>query len=267
MEFREYIPTKLNHLVYSIFERKVSAPMKIQMLPDATVSLIFYLGDKIESAIGKNMDSNKFNPTERFCFFTGLHTEPLYFQMGGLHSIGLNMHPSAIKTFWGMPVKEFQDVVVGWELEKELSYIEDHIKSMNGFLERAYWLENYFSNKLKGIDTSYSLNLNKIMVQMEKDVIRGKRANIDAYSGYSKMHTHRIFKEWMGLTPGKLLRYRQFLHAIQLMHQSDMSLTQIAYECGFYDQSHFINVFEEFAHMTPGTYQKNKSPIPGILPW
>jgi AraC-like DNA-binding protein len=265
MEFREYIPAKLNRLVFSIFERKVSVPMKVQMLPDNTVSLIFYVGDKIESAKGKNIDSNIFNPTERFCFLTGLHTEPLYFDMEGLHSIGLNMHPAAIKVFWGIPVKEFQDAVVDWEMEGELAYIEDHIRGLANFPERARWLENYFFEKLKKVDVAFAGMLTNLTARLEQDILIGKRPDIEAYSGYSKMHTHRIFKEWLGLPPGKLLRYKQFLRALQLMHQTDLNLTQIGYECGFYDQSHFIRVFEEFARMTPGAYQKNKSPIPGIL--
>ena len=66
MKFRPYTPSKLNNLVLSIFERKVDIPMKVQMLPDSTVSLIFYVGEKIESAKGKHLDSNVFNPTEHF---------------------------------------------------------------------------------------------------------------------------------------------------------------------------------------------------------
>ncbi|MEZ5040379.1 MAG: helix-turn-helix domain-containing protein [Saprospiraceae bacterium] len=267
MKFRKYIPTKLNSLVFSIFERKVDIPLKVQFLPDNTISLIFYIGEKIESAKGKKVNSKVFNPTETFCFITGLHTESLHFDMEGLHSIGLNMHPSAIKAFWGIPVEEFQDVVTDWEMTGDLAYIEDQIRTLQTFQERALWLENYFFNKLNQVDLSLALQLNKMTRRLEQDVLMGKRPDIEAYSGYSKMHTHRLFKDWMGLTPGKLLRYKQFLRAIDLMHQSEQNLTQIGYECGFYDQSHFIRVFEEFAQMTPGKYQKNKSPLPGILLW
>jgi AraC-like DNA-binding protein len=111
------------------------------------------------------------------------------------------------------------------------------------------------------------MKLNQMVVQMKRDVMNGKRPDVGSYSGYSKMHTNRIFKEWMGLTPSKLLRYQQFQHSIQLMHQSNASLTQLGLDCGFYDQAHFIKVFEEFAKMTPGNYRYNKTHLPGILPW
>lgn len=267
MEFQEYIPSKLDQLVISIFERKVTSPMRVQMLPDNTVSLIFYIGEKIDHAHGKKVDSRAFNPTEYFCFLTGLHTEPLFFDMEGLHSIGIRMMPSAIRAFWGIPVEHFQDRVLDWELGEDLAYIEDHIRGASTFMERAHWIENYFAKKLESADLTLAPQLNRLILRMERDVKMGKRPDIEQYSGYSKMHTHRIFKDWLGLTPGKALRYQQFLSALNLLDRSDWSLTQIGLECGFYDQSHFIRVFKEFAKMTPGQYQKLKTPIPGILPW
>lgn len=265
MQFQEYKSSKISHLVISIFERKVTVPLQVTMLPDHTVSLIFNLGEKIKKAQGIKVNSEIFNPTSTFCFITGLHTEPLYFDMKGLHSFGLNLKPSAIRAFWGVPVSEFQDIVVDWQIKNELDFIEDNLRKRNSFQERATWLEDYFLEKLKRVDVGYSTQLGKLMTAIEKDLYSGQRPDIYSYTGYSKMHTNRIFKEWIGLPPGKVLRYRQFLKAIELMHQDKYNLTQIGYSCGFYDQSHFIRVFEEFAKMTPGAYQRQKTPIKGIL--
>jgi AraC-like DNA-binding protein len=268
MEFREYIPAKLNKLVISIYERKVTAPMKVQFLPDGCITLIFNIGPKIKSIRGENVDSERFNPTGTFCFISGLHTKPIYFDMEGLHVVGLILHPAAIKAFFGLPVVELKDQAIEATFVEELHLIEDSIKSMSTFAERALWLEQYFFNKLQDIpELELALKLNRTVERMKQDVIRGERPDIGAYSGYSKMHTNRIFKDWLGLTPGKLLRYQQFQYALRLMHTSEKSLTQIGLAAGFYDQAHFIRVFEEFTRMTPGNYQKNKTGIPGILPW
>ena len=268
MVFQEYKPSKLNDLVISIYERKVSIPMKVRFLPDSHVTLIFNLGKKIKSAQGENVDSKVFNPTSRFCFISGLHTKPLYFDMEGLHVVGLILHPMAVKSFFGLPTEKVKDMVIEWDTGLELAYIEDRINELPSFMERAIWLENYFHQKLSRVDGLHlAMKLRNVVVSMKRDVLEGHRPDIMQYSGYSKMHTHRMFKDWLGLTPGKLLRYQQFLHAISLMHKSDHSLTQIGLESGFYDQAHFIRVFEEFADMTPGHYKKHKTPLPGILPW
>lgn len=265
MEFKEYKPKKLNNLVLSIFERKVNYPLQVQMLPDFTISLIFYLGDKIRNVLGKEVNSNIFNPTETFCFITGLHTEPLYFEMEGLHSIGINMRPSAIKAFWNIPVEELKDYVIPWDMSGDLDFIENSIKSLSSFQERALWIEDFFFEKIKNQDISLGLKLHQLALLLEKDVFTGQKTDVLTYSGYSKMHTNRLFKEWLGLSPGKLIRYKQFLKAIDLIHRSTMNLTEVGYACGFYDQAHFIRVFKEFSAMTPGQYLEQKSRIPGIL--
>ncbi|MBK7407163.1 MAG: AraC family transcriptional regulator [Saprospirales bacterium] len=155
-----------------------------------------------------------------------------------------------------------------WAFTKEMDYIEEHIRTLSSFPERARWLEDYFFQKLNQVeDLHLAMKLSQVVKLMKRDVLQGKRPDVNDYSGYSKMHTNRMFKDWFGLPPGKLLRYQQFNHAIQLIHQSDLSLTQVGLESGFYDQAHFIRVFEEFARMTPGHYKNNKTGLPGILPW
>lgn len=266
MQLKTYKPAKLNHLVISIYERKTSFPVKMQMLPEGCVTLIFNLSTDIREVKGQNIDSSAFNPADVFCFLSGLHTQPLYFDLEELHVVGLIMYPAAIKAFFGMPTEEVKDHVVEGNFVEELNFIEDHLKTFNAFPERAIWLENYFFTKLnRAEDLHVAMKLNRTVHQIKRDVLRGKRLNIESYSGYSKMHTHRIFKDWLGLTPSKLIKMEQFNKAIELIHSTDLSLTQIGLECGFYDQAHFIRVFQEFAKMTPGQYKKGMTHLPGIL--
>jgi AraC-like DNA-binding protein len=266
MEFKTYKPAKLNHLVVSIYERKTNFPVKMKMLPEGFVTLIFNISTEIKMVKGQKIDSRAFNPANVFCFLSGLHTSPLYFDLEELHVVGLIMYPAAVKAFFNMPTNEVKDHVIEGDFIGELNFIEDHLKSLHSFPERAYWLENYFFKKLnQAEDLHIAMKLNRTTQKMKKDVLQGKRLNIESYSGYSKMHTHRIFKDWLGLTPSKLIKMEQFNKAIELIHQSDLSLTQIGLESGFYDQAHFIRVFNEFAKMTPGQYKKGMTHLPGIL--
>jgi AraC-like DNA-binding protein len=61
----------------------------------------------------------------------------------------------------------------------------------------------------------------------------------------------------------EMLLYKKYLHAVDLLHSSHLSLTQIAYQSGFVDQSHFIRSFRLFTQMTPGEYRQQKSHLPG----
>jgi AraC family transcriptional regulator len=44
--------------------------------------------------------------------------------------------------------------------------------------------------------------------------------------------------------------------AMALMVSSHQSLTEIAYVCGFADQSHFIRIFKQHTGFLPKQYQK-----------
>ena len=63
----------------------------------------------------------------------------------------------------------------------------------------------------------------------------------------------------------EMLLYKKYLHSVDLIHQTDYSLTEIAYQSNFSDQSHFIKSFKDYTSMTPGEYKRNKSFVKGHL--
>ena len=70
-----------------------------------------------------------------------------------------------IKAFFGMPTEEVKDEAIEGSFVEELNYIEDHIKDLNSFPERAIWLENYFYAKLnKADDLTLAFKLNQTVI-------------------------------------------------------------------------------------------------------
>ena len=71
----------------------------------------------------------------------------------------------------------------------------------------------------------------------------------------------RLFESNVGISPRMFKRVWQFHAAFQQLNRYQFSkLTDIAYEHGFADQSHFIRVFEEFTALTPGEYLQKVAP-------
>ena len=64
----------------------------------------------------------------------------------------------------------------------------------------------------------------------------------------------RKFKELAGLNPKLYSRVARFQAATQHKFAGERDLTEIAYACGYYDQSHFINDFRQFSGYTPKEY-------------
>jgi AraC family transcriptional regulator len=71
------------------------------------------------------------------------------------------------------------------------------------------------------------------------------------------VHLSREFSKYFDSTLGQYLRNQKVNNAALLISQSDAPLTEIGYECGFYDQSHFISNFKRLYGLTPLKFRKS----------
>jgi AraC-like DNA-binding protein len=69
----------------------------------------------------------------------------------------------------------------------------------------------------------------------------------------------RNFKQFAGFNPKLFSRIIRFQTALGEYSNKGKSLTEIAYACGYYDQSHFIQDFKEFSGHNPKEYFSGKT--------
>lgn len=67
----------------------------------------------------------------------------------------------------------------------------------------------------------------------------------------------RTFKKICGTTPARYLSEYRISEAINIMKNKRLSLTEIAYQCGFYDSSHFTNTFLAITGEKPTEFLRN----------
>ncbi|NIG54700.1 AraC family transcriptional regulator [Chitinophaga sp. Cy-1792] len=66
----------------------------------------------------------------------------------------------------------------------------------------------------------------------------------------------RYFPRYFGCTMGEYLRKIKIEKALAMIRAKQQSLTEIAYDCGFADQAHFIKTCKRLTGITPKQYQK-----------
>jgi len=85
--------------------------------------------------------------------------------------------------------------------------------------------------------------------------------------GFSQRHFIEIFGNEVGLTPKLFCRVSRFQRIIRTAHaHGDINWAQLALDCGYYDQSHFIHDFQSFAGITPSEYLERRTPHVNHVP-
>lgn len=92
------------------------------------------------------------------------------------------------------------------------------------------------------VDTQFTFDLKKISTDLELN------------PSYLSREFSKYFED---LNFGKYIRKIRIEKAINLIHQSDYSLTEIAYLTGFSDQSHFTRIFKQHTGKNPSSFRKN----------
>ena len=81
-------------------------------------------------------------------------------------------------------------------------------------------------------------------------------ADLARVSGLSRRGFHRAFQKHTGLIPGQELRRLRVQHAKRLLVEGDLSLNDIAYQCGYRSANTFWVAFREVTGLAPKKYQR-----------
>jgi AraC family transcriptional regulator len=75
--------------------------------------------------------------------------------------------------------------------------------------------------------------------------------------GMSQFHFSHLFKQSIGTAPYQYLLQQRVERAKQLLKQTDQSIMDIAFMCGFNSHSHLSKQFRQLTGMTPTAYRAN----------
>lgn len=75
--------------------------------------------------------------------------------------------------------------------------------------------------------------------------------------GFSPYHFARLFRQATGESPHQFVLRQRIEKAQRLLKKTSLSLTQVALESGFANQSHLTQVFKRHFGLTPKAYQQN----------
>ncbi|MCC6251563.1 MAG: helix-turn-helix transcriptional regulator [Bacteroidia bacterium] len=232
------------------------------ILPKGTVELIFNLSDKI----------TYLNPTTNVttnlpcCFINGINFKPLQLIKSGQQIfLGIQLNALGIKALFDIPATELNNTVVeSSQVCKSLadlyhqlfakSLFDSQVEIIKKWLYHKISTSKHFVEIQKLYGWFYSQNINILSV---KEFCNN--------TCISDRQLRRLSSEWVGMSTEKFLLYNKYLSSLYLLHNSDLTLTQIGMEAGFYDQSHFIRDFKLYTGMKPKEYKSANSSVLGHI--
>lgn len=233
---------------YWILKDDNAAPVTERTLPTGCVNLIFHRGKPLITNL---------HGLQPMAFISG---QSMAFEdvrsTGEIDMIAVVFEPHATRTFLHIPanlfymrsisVEEtgdagFKDIYECIQEENDDNVCIDIIEQF--LIKRLYVIPEYNIKRVAAV-------LNKINTDTKTNM-----CSLSETACLSEKQLNRIFTEYVGASPKDFMRIVRIQRALYLLQcNTDISFVQLAYECGFYDQSHMIKEFRLFSGYTPAEY-------------
>ncbi|HMA60807.1 MAG TPA: AraC family transcriptional regulator [Halanaerobiales bacterium] len=147
-------------------------------------------------------------------------------------------------------IEEINNKPVGYEL-----MIENLDKQIAISLLRD--LDNNLNKKFLNTDQSDKKSINKAIYFINNNYDKElSLEEVAATANYSPYHFIRVFKEETGKTPFQYLLDIKIDKAKEKLYNSNKTISDICYECGFNNRSHFSFIFKRKTGNSPSEYRE-----------
>ncbi len=179
----------------------------------------------------------------------------------GFGMFGIYLYPHALNQLLQVPASEVADQMVDMPslLGQEGKELEEQILGCADQQAMIQRIESFFFNQLakaKKVQLPVFEALRHVMAADQAPRVK-ELAN---ECGLSERQLERQFRQITGFTPKQFIRIARFQRATQYYGKNPMRLGDIALDCGYYDQSHFIHDFKQFSGVAPREFFSGDSP-------
>ena len=265
------IPDQLKSYVKYIWyfdgEAKNSHPQQGEEVisANAVQDIIFpNFADGSPGLVFQQSDSGNFNcrnasrVPRSYVYGQGIEPINLYVPKG-CTMIGVVFHTHVLQTLFGFQAKEITDNFIDLSLLPAIPRISlseqlwDN-STMQGQMQIVFRYLGYLIEKSKAQpDNGLQYAVQKLM-QVDSTVSIKK---LHSALNLSERSFERKFAQHVGISPRLLASIGQFQSALKQITTSNFSrLSDVAYDNGYADQSHFIRVFKKFTGVSPLQFSK-----------
>lgn len=165
-----------------------------------------------------------------------------------------------------------------WEFNNQVSDLRDllgsSVRTLHSRLmdipeltKRIELIENFLLNRLsiKERKSHKVAILGQIVKEMQTNRFSENIGAVACRHDITSRYLQKLFLQYIGITPKLYNKINRFQLSLKRIAKKEESLTSIAYDCGYFDQSHFIRDFKSFTGITPSDYSPESYPVSQVL--
>jgi AraC-like DNA-binding protein len=262
MKYQEIVPQELLRQYVKCFftiETDEVIEFESNVLPGGYPELIFNLSD----IYLHSEKESRFNLTPPIDYL-GQLTRPFAIKSKGKHAmLGIRFYAHTAAYFLKERMDAFNDQVSDLTglLHTSTKTLYERLMEAKELINKIALVEQFLLDRLSRPERRFD------QIGLVGNITRSLAANhyrdnvdfIATTYGISNRYLQKLFLQHTGLTPKAFLKINRFRHSLSFLDNKKESLTSIAYDCGYFDQSHFIKEFKLFTGETPMAYLNAKS--------
>jgi AraC-like DNA-binding protein len=171
--------------------------------------------------------------------------------------IAVKFFPYGACNFFNFPLHEIENLSINLNdvYSGHIRLVEEQIQEAKTLNERIFIVEKFlleFFTPVYNDDILFIKRGVSLINQYKGQINPTHLSSLLAITGKS---LERKFSAFLGKTPKQFIKIIRFQEVIRsLSYTGKKSLTEVAYENGYYDQSHFIKDFKSLSGYTPGEF-------------
>ena len=246
--------------IQSIFHYKHLMPDHSieRVVPTGHVFLLF----ELDGITRNTFDNESLKPNANFskAWISGIHRQYISIsEHENSEMLVIQFQPGGSYPFFHVAADMFTELVVpaGELVDDSLLQLRDRMVTTGSSEEKFSLAEDWL---LQRFDSTRAppLELLEFIQNLQQQPAACLNQLIEAYPTSQKNLIDQ-FKKYVGLTPKyyqRILRFNDVLQKIN--NKEEIFWTEIAYECGYSDQSHFIKEFRHFSGFNPNEFIKKE---------
>lgn len=233
---------------------------KETVLPNGNIELMLNFGTRQRVlAIGRRAHAHDH---DRY-WVAGLQTEPLTIESTGESNlISIRFRPGGAHALFGLPISELNDQVLDLDLilGTQVDSLRSRLAEAQGFEVQVNVIEEWLFDRLRPREYEHSL-VGRALANLAEHSAGQRISDLCEQIGLSNKHMISLFRDVVGVPPkgmARILRFHQLIEEVKDKPRVDW--VTLAHRFNYYDQSHLIREFRQFAGVAPSDYISRRTP-------